>query len=181
MNKRLWHYTIGQRLIPILESGVIKQATAFISEDEKPVVWFSTNPVWEKTCNKLKQTNHGFISLSKEETMRLGGGLIRIEVRSEAAPYDWNDYVRLSGVDSEIANRLLVKARQSGARAHEWRVSFEPVKTDNWLDIEEWIPERKIWSSVTSHFLSESNSHNNTETRQIDWEQLLNKLKIEQG
>lgn len=92
--RRLFHYTTGECFINILADGQIKLATERITKDEKPVVWFSFNQDWEPTANKMTAdiTNTHFKTLTKEETARRGKGLIRIEIKSELAPYTWQDY-----------------------------------------------------------------------------------------
>ena len=98
MEKRIFHYTIGDRFIKIVEDKEIKCATAYIGKGEKPVVWFSTNQDWEQTANKaiLDKKNRPK-RLTKEETDELGNGLVRIEVTSESAPYTWEDYKQKAG------------------------------------------------------------------------------------
>ena len=50
-NLRLWHYTPACRLPAIIKSGHIKLQT-YTYENEKPVVWFSSNPNWENSVTK---------------------------------------------------------------------------------------------------------------------------------
>src|SRR5918912_908845 len=91
--KPLYHYTVGQYLPAIIESEEIRPATALIANGEKPAVWFSTNPVWEQTCNKLWQDSTGRIrGLNNRQTMEKCGGLVRIQIAPEAAPYTWQDF-----------------------------------------------------------------------------------------
>jgi len=144
LNDRIWHYTIGNHLPSIIADGEIKLATAFVWEG-RPVVWFSTNPSWEQTANKGFFNNDGtFKALSKRQTESLGGGLVRIEVCPEAAPYSWNDFLRMSDTPRKIAKALAKRAQQVGSAASLWRVSFEAVTRDKWLAIEvlqedQWI------------------------------------------
>lgn len=73
-DRRLWHYTIGQRIDSIIEDGMIKLATAFVPQNERPVVWCSFSPKWEETANKT------YVKLGREyfpdttEMERIGGG-----------------------------------------------------------------------------------------------------------
>jgi hypothetical protein len=144
---RIFHYTVGIRLLKILEDQKIKCATAFIGKKEKPVVWFSTNQEWEKTANKMWNDKKGrLISLSKEETEELGNGLVRIEVTPETAPYTWEDYKQKARVDRRILSGLYKVAKDQGADPREWRVSFVPVKMENWLSVELWDGEK--WKEI---------------------------------
>jgi hypothetical protein len=141
---RVFHYTVGKRLLKILEDGEIKFATAFIGQKEKPVVWFSTNQEWEQTVNKGSQDKQGRImGRTKEETEEMGKGLIRIEVAPQTAPYTWEDYKLNAGVDKNILSALEHTAKDQEADPREWRVSFETVKSDQWISIEKW--DGKEW------------------------------------
>lgn len=46
------HYTTGEKLRAIINTGQILPSTAHIEPNEKPVAWFSTNPDWEPTATK---------------------------------------------------------------------------------------------------------------------------------
>ena len=48
----VWHYTILDAFRSILRDGFIKPATQFVPPGERPVVWFSSNPVWENSAAK---------------------------------------------------------------------------------------------------------------------------------
>jgi hypothetical protein len=144
--KKIWHYTVGQHLPKIVESKLIKIAT--IGVREKPAVWLSTNPVWERTCNKLWQDSitGKLRQLSKEETHLKGGGLVRIRIKPEAAPYNFQAFKRISKISNTAAKRLTEKAKLCGAKSQEWWVSFEPVPQSEWLDIEVW--DGVNWNSM---------------------------------
>ena len=51
--KRYWHYTVFERLQSIFSDGMIKTADTWVPRKTKSVVWFSTNPCWEKTVVKI--------------------------------------------------------------------------------------------------------------------------------
>ena len=51
-NKLIWHYTNGLMIDEIVNSGVIKLATAGVSKTEKAAAWFSTNASWEDSANR---------------------------------------------------------------------------------------------------------------------------------
>jgi hypothetical protein len=146
--KEIWHYTVGLRLIEIIESKVIKPATANVPRGEKPVVWFSSNPVWEMTCNKgFQDKATGLIrTLTKEETAYYGNGLVRIKVNSNVAPYNFQVFKKLSNISNRIARVLENVAEQQSANPREWYVSFKPVPQSEWLDIELW--DGINWNSI---------------------------------
>jgi hypothetical protein len=132
-------YTIGQKFAQIARDGVIKPATAYVSPRERPVVWFSTHPLWEPTACKMVQAPDGRLRrLTREETARYGGGLVRIGVAPESAPHNWQAYRRLSGVNPHIASGLAKSGKDQGADPRHWYVSFEPVPAALWMAVEAW-------------------------------------------
>jgi hypothetical protein len=142
----IWHYTVKQRLDLILSDRLIRPAIRYVDlEKEKPVVWFSSNQIWEETANKMWRDSSGLHPLNKEQTHNLAGGLARIGVSPETAPHTWSDFKRLSGVESEKAQELYQAAITLGGTPSEWFVSLEPVSAEKWLAVElydgaNWIP-----------------------------------------
>lgn len=51
----LWHYTAGHKLPLIREAGALRPNGAKIAARERPVLWFSAEPVYEPTAIKLVQ------------------------------------------------------------------------------------------------------------------------------
>jgi hypothetical protein len=153
VNGRVYHYTVGNRLLPIIESGELRPATAGVPNGEKPAVWFSTNAEWEETANKMtarKVRGRVVVSLgTRESTERNGGGLVRIAVRPDSVPLGWADFRQLSGISGESAERLEEVARQAGSDPAEWRVSFDPVPRSEWVDVEVWTEAG--WVSAMPH------------------------------
>src|SRR5262245_30228238 len=77
----IYHYTIGHRLVAIVNEGIIKPATAYVPEGERPAVWFTINPNWDETATKLYQEDDGSLRIcTREEMAEHGGGLVRIVV-----------------------------------------------------------------------------------------------------
>lgn len=143
----VWHYTTGIHFKDIVRDGVIKPATAVVPDNEKPIVWFSLNPEWEETANKgLCGPKGENISLDRTGTMKHGGGLVRIGVAPETAPYDWRTLRELSGMHHKMATRLYRAAIEQGARPGEWRGTFEPVPRSKWVAIE--VFHEGAWAPV---------------------------------
>ncbi|MBT3185746.1 MAG: hypothetical protein HN907_01565 [Nitrospina sp.] len=143
---QIWHYTIGQHLSSILEEGKIKrEAKVHAKKVYERVVWFSTNPVWEETANKIITGKDGNLPVTKEITLFHGGGLARIEVFPEAAPYTWADYRRQSKSAKKYLDALESAALENGADPEEWRVSYKPVLKNKWLAIEAWDSKTQTW------------------------------------
>ena len=142
--KTRWHYTTGQKLSQILDFGVLRPAAMDVPKAGRPVVWFSTNPVWEPTANLSRATLTGGLErLSKDQTYVLGGGLARIGVAAEVAPHDWNAYKVLSGIAPKLAKQMYAAAIKIRSRPGQWFVTFDPVAQSQWLAVE--VLEGDAW------------------------------------
>jgi hypothetical protein len=102
----LWHYTVGRFLPLIVQDGIIKADTGMVPKGERPAVWFSANQTWEETANKMHMTPFGPTFGTRETTHKLAGGLVRIGVHPDTAPYGWSAFVRLSGIKIGMARGL---------------------------------------------------------------------------
>ena len=149
---KIWHYTDVRYLPLIFESKKIKLAKAFFPEGVKAAVWFSTNPVWEETANKMYRGPEvtSYYKGTKETTYILGAGLARIRISRKAAPYTWEDYKRMSGITRGLFEALEDAAREDGANPGEWRLNFEPVPIDKWLAVEVLNWDRQTWEDASS-------------------------------
>lgn len=136
LGTRLFHYTIGEYLPAIVESGAIRVADANVASGERLCVWLSLHPEWEETANKAIVVGGERRGLSRDETLKLGGGLARIEVQPEAAPHKWQSYLRLSGVKPKLAKAMADIGMRSGSGPAYWRVSFGPIPKAQWIAIE---------------------------------------------
>lgn len=150
----LWHYTTGDCLKRIIRDGEIRPATGLVPDGERPIVWFSRREDWEPTATK---TLRGLDGTTRQATMdemeQLGGGLARIGVLPDTAPYEWLRLKRLSGMSGGQARRLEKAALENRRRScpADWRGSFDPVPQSKWVAVEvlahgKWVPAR-IWRS----------------------------------
>lgn len=135
----VWHYTVGEHLEDIVAEGWIRLTMVEVPENERPAVWFSSNPQWEVTANKRWREDDGTArELNREETHERGGGLARIAVSIATAPHDWLAFQRLSGIEERHAKKLASEGFKRGASWKEWFVSFDPVPREKWLAVEVW-------------------------------------------
>jgi hypothetical protein len=141
----VWHYTDVARLQPILQAGVIRPAAPDKAKKVKTAVWFSSNPVWEPSANRMWRNEHGrIVRLGKDQTYVLGGGLARIGVARAVAPLDWKTYKHLSGISAEQAKAIYDDAVSAGARPGEWFATFDDVPRAQWLAVE--VLEDEVWT-----------------------------------
>jgi len=152
---RKYHYTIGLKLPKIIESGYIKLATAEVDlSKEKPAVFFSIDKLWEPTANKALRKDGQLYFLTTDEMIKDYSPLIRIEVKPEAAPYKWDDYVRLSGIDKGLSKGLEKSATKNGSTTDHFFISFKPVTKEQWLSIQILTDEKK-WRIMSEDEIQE--------------------------
>ncbi len=135
----LWHYTMHSSLVDILRLGEIRLPPP-PAKGEKPVIWFSKNPIWEPTASKQITAVDGSSSreLTMEQTAILGNGLGRIGVDSQTAPHDWRGFKALSGAATKVTTSLYNDAHKKGAKPKDWYVSFSSVPKSAWVSVETW-------------------------------------------
>ena len=144
-----WRYTVGVKWRLIVAAGYIRPATAGVPTNEKPIVWFSTNQFYEPTASKDTIEPDGRLSdLGMMGTHRVFGGLVRIGVLPETAPYDWRALKELSGMHPLVAKGLYETALRDGSRPGEWWGTFDPVGADDWIAVEAFDGER--WVAMES-------------------------------
>jgi hypothetical protein len=158
----VWHYTIGDRLQQIVESGEIRQATAGVNMKldeaalweiiltgvakpisqvvggEMPAVWFTTRETFEPTAMKGMMMGGFRRTMSLDEMEQHGNGLARIGVRAELVPADWQHHVRHSGITSKMARALAGSASAVGSDPRQWRVHYAPVSSSVWSAVQVW-------------------------------------------
>lgn len=154
IDKNIFHYTAGTYISKIVASGVINLETdgGIPFNKQRPAVWCTFSNTWEPTCNKDMIKNGRRVALDKAGTARNAGGLYRIELKKDSAPFSWDEWKQKSNVREKHANALKKIAKSKGSDINLWRVSFEPIKSNKWLNIEKWNSEQGIW--VTDSFYS---------------------------
>jgi hypothetical protein len=145
--KKKYHYTIGKYLPSIIQDGQIN-LTHLGNPGKKlhSAVWISTNELWEETAckswyNVLNQRCKG----DRAMTHHLYGGLIRIEVKPETAPFDWQYFVKKSKISGRLRRLLVRNGVSSGANPSQWYVGLKPIKKEDWLKIEIFDWAEQSW------------------------------------
>ncbi len=141
---RVFHYTVVNFLPAIFERKMIIPTAK--ARKEEQAVWFSSNLEWEETGNKTYHKGDGVhIQGNKWDTYKIYGGLARIEVTPETAPYNWEEYKEKSGISIERVREIEVYAAKCNADTKEWRVSFEPVSKEYFISVEVLDWDDHIW------------------------------------
>lgn len=145
---RLFHYTRATNAMKIVNSGEIRPATLLVPQRERPVVWFSSHPLYEPTAlpawmegNRSRRLT-SIVELAARETP------FRFEVDPDEFPLGWLAFVNLSGCSRKQSRGLGRIAEAWGANVRGWRISFAPVGIERCLGIQAWFGEWKLVSPV---------------------------------
>ena len=142
-----WHYTTMQKYPLILESCLLKPADAYVADDEKPILWFSTNLYWEQTANKALRTLEGrLLSLTMEQTAEKAGGLVRFAVPLERL-VRWPRIGQQANVKSKIRKSLEATGIRAKANYMEWYGTLESMKLSDCVGIEFMDMATWTWES----------------------------------
>src|SRR2546427_770099 len=103
-----WHYTTGECFYLIIHEGIIRPATAFIPKGQRPITWFSSNPIWEPTaCKGILVPEGPMRAATFEEQVDYGMGLVRIGVARQTAPHPFPVLVKKSRMPRSLADGLV--------------------------------------------------------------------------
>jgi len=127
----VWHYTKGFHESRIISDRLIRPASLYVPENEKPIVWFSTNQRWERMVSAVDRG-------PMEKLVELYGGLVRIGVEEATVPLHWEQLKQLSGMSARAARLFEKRARRIFAEPREWRGTFDAVPALLWRSVEDW-------------------------------------------
>jgi hypothetical protein len=147
----LYHYTTGQKWKLIDADGVIKlcDGPLQMQKKERPVAWFSTNPVYEPSAIKFAADSRGRQTrLTYEQMHQLADGTYRISIELAAAPHNYAAFIVKSGIPLDEARYLAEVGIHWGADPNHWFVSFEPVPRTRWLSVERDDTGRGGWTQI---------------------------------
>ena len=146
---KYWHYTVHQKYQKIIATDEIRPATKNIDYNEKPVVWFSTNPDWEETVRKPIRdslTGKETESLSKDNLFIRGFPPVRIEANPDLVKLrSWRHFRKHSGVSKASIKVMLKLAKLWRANPKEWYITYKPVPLLHCLEpVEIWMGEKWV-------------------------------------
>jgi hypothetical protein len=135
----LFHYTVGPKMPMIALSGVLRpnRQTITTSLREKAILWWSENPQWEPTANKVLSRDGGltFERPSLQELMRLASVFrFRLSCRNPEAlravgikllPFQQLGLV--ARVDRRDMNDMVQRGLKFGATPAHWWGTLEEV------------------------------------------------------
>jgi len=125
----------------ILKKG-LKPTDYYISRGEKPVLWFSSNPIWENTvfCADAPTLEEAYQRMNGEVLFRIG-------CDESVAPHTWKEIKEIANIPFKVATGLYRAAIMVKARPGEWRGTLDVVPLSHFETIEyydgvckQWVP-----------------------------------------
>mgnify|MGYP000108314525 CR=1 FL=1 len=118
-NKIAWHYTTGEKFMQIVKDGYLKPTGIGIKGKEKSILWFSTNPYFEKTSCKLAFNGVSVRTLTMEEIFIAGSALVRFGVLTNSL-ISWDRLSELAKMPRKISRALEGAGKEQGANPSQW-------------------------------------------------------------
>jgi len=140
---KYYHYTTRVQLEQIMESEVIKLATAGLPKSEKAIAWVSSNQHWEQTASKGMTDFKGNNRWLTFEEQLDNFGCARIQIEPDCL-IPWRKLKHLSKMHPLLANSLEDIGYEKGANPSDWYGSLSPIGINDWIKAEvykngEWV------------------------------------------
>lgn len=144
----LYHYTVGIKIPSILNDGYLKLTPKQPIENETPLVWVSSNELWEETANKAAYINGEYKVLTREQTSLYCNGLYRFmfHVNQISGLMQYKNLLKEKLIPETLFNSLIDAGVKVNANPDEWYASTSPLFIKNarlqvlhnnqWTDLE---------------------------------------------
>jgi hypothetical protein len=119
----LYHYTNGNKISSIIRSGIIISSPEKPKPREKSIAWLSSNPLWEKTANKIILQNGISTLLNQTETSYYCRGLFRFVFDLSTYPgeiFQWPKLAVKARIPDGIKKRLVSRAKKASVKPEQW-------------------------------------------------------------
>jgi hypothetical protein len=140
----VWHYTIGEKVRGILSDGFIRTSTAGISPREIPVVWFSSNQIWEATANKAIMRDDGTHLLTTKQMRELfGDSMFRFgTTMMETLP--WEQLQKAAKIPRKTQSHMIAAGKAVGSSKSDWFGVLDAKLIDGLL-LQKWNDDHLRW------------------------------------
>jgi len=135
----LWHYTVGHKLPLIREAGALRPNGAKVAPNERPVVWFSADAVYEPTAIKLVQMP-GQVKLHRPSMAEMQEliGVFRFAIdRADTRLAPWPAVHRRARISSTGVASMIRAGVEIGAKPMNWFGAFGEIALAD-LHFEAW-------------------------------------------
>ena len=93
-------------------------------------------------------------------------GLVRIGVLRSTAPYNWDDYKRMSGASDKMISVMRKNGHDQGSKPSDWWISFEPLHWNKWVAIEHYF-DGETWRDLNNGVLAKYQSKLHTQVQAV--------------
>ncbi len=129
-----YHYTIGIKLPDIFQDGFLRTSPREPRYPERPVVWLSSNPEYERSALKIGVRPDGLAAaLTLEAMAAVGRGVYRFRL-VESPPGEtvlpWELLKSRARMPEKLRRRLVERARECGALPGEWYGTLAPIPVE---------------------------------------------------
>ena len=141
----LWHYTAGHKLSLIRESCALRPNGAKIAPNERPVVWFSADGMYEPTAIKLVHMP-GQAKLHRPSVAELHElvGVFRFAIdRTDARLAAWPTIHRKARISTTGVANMLRAGIEIGAKPMNWFGALEEIPLAD-LRFEAWTGKQWV-------------------------------------
>ena len=145
----LWHYTAGHKLQLIRESCALHPNGAKVAPNERPVVWFSADAVYEPTAIKLLQMP-GQARLRRPTVAELHE-LVRVFRfaidRDDPRLAAWPTVHRKARISAAGVANMIRAGVEIGAKPMNWFGAFEEIALTD-LRFEAWTGQQWVAAQI---------------------------------
>lgn len=145
----LWHYTAGHKLPSIREACALRPNGAKVAPNERPVLWFSADAVYEPTAIKLVQMP-GLAKLRRPSVAEMHElvGVFRFAIdREDARLAAWPAVHRRARISQAGVANMIRAGVEIGAKPMNWFGAFEDIPLAN-LRFEAWTGQRWVTAEI---------------------------------
>ncbi|MFJ1470141.1 hypothetical protein [Massilia orientalis] len=145
----LWHYTAGHKLQLIRESCALHPNGAKVAPNERPVVWFSADAVYEPTAIKLLQMP-GQARLRRPTVAELHElvGVFRFAIdRDDPRLAAWPAVHRKARISTTGVANMIRAGVEIGAKPMNWFGALEEIPLAD-LRFEAWTGEHWVAAQI---------------------------------
>lgn len=140
----IYHYTKNFKLPSIMAHGLEPSAN-MLAKHEKPVNWFTRNPIWENT---VFARNAPSFEAAHNLVSKYGWLLARIGCDDAVATYTWEQIKRVASIPKTHSRMFANSALRCGSDIFQWRCGLTMVPVEYFTAIEvydgkTWIPYRR--------------------------------------
>jgi hypothetical protein len=122
-----YHYAPGVHLTKILRDGYLRPSNAGTPSTE-PLLWFSTNPLWEPTATKVSIDSTGQLFSLTQQQQAIIFGCVRFGLSADDPRFmPWDLAVTRAGFERAVIRSLETVGIKMGGQPSDWFGAFAKI------------------------------------------------------